>query len=118
MARVPHIVRKHKKSKIMGKPAVITQQDIAAMQVDIRLELIRSLIPLGLAHVAAELEQEVASLAGVRHSRKADQDAPRRHGTMTRQASDTLPKKEASSSNPSLFLISFCWTVMANPFQF
>ena len=38
MARVPHIVRKRKKSKIMGKPAVITQKAIAAMQVDIRLD--------------------------------------------------------------------------------
>jgi hypothetical protein len=81
MARLPHIVRKRKKSKIMGKPNAISHQDIAAMQVDARLELIRALIPIGLAHVAAELEQEVVSLAGVLHSRKTGADIPRRHGT-------------------------------------
>jgi len=81
MARLPHIVRERKKSKIMGKPATISRQDIAAMQVDARLDLIRALIPIGLAYVAAELEQEIVSLAGDRHSRKADQGTPRRHGT-------------------------------------
>ena len=53
MARLPHIVRRRKKSKIMGKPDTISHRDIAAMQVDARLELIRALIPIGLAHVAA-----------------------------------------------------------------
>ena len=53
MARLPHIVRKRKKSKIMGKPDVISRQDIAAMQVDARLDLIRALIPIGLSYVAA-----------------------------------------------------------------
>jgi transposase-like protein len=81
MARLPHIVRERKKSKIMGKPATISRQDIAAMRVDARLDLIRALIPLGVAYVAAELEQEIVSLAGDRHSRKADQGTPRRHGT-------------------------------------
>ena len=46
MARLPHIVRKRKKYKIMGKPDVISHQDIAAMQVDARLDLIRALIPV------------------------------------------------------------------------
>jgi len=94
MARLPHIVRKRKKSKIMGKPDVINQQDIAAMQVDARLDLIRALIPIGLAHVAAELEQEVVSLAGDLHSRKAGDDAPRRHGTnpgSVKLAGQTIP---------------------------
>jgi transposase-like protein len=81
MARLPHIARKRKKSKIMGKPDTISHQDIAAMQVAVRLDVIRALIPLGLAQIAAELDQEVVNLAGCRHSRKADQGAPRRHGT-------------------------------------
>ena len=94
MARVPHIVRKRKKSKIMGSPETISRQDIAAMRVDARLDLIRALIPIGLAHVAAELEQEVVNLAGVRNSRKADQDAPRRHGSnpgSVKLAGQTIP---------------------------
>ena len=81
MASLPHVVSKRKKSKIMGKPTSISHRDIAAMQVDARLDLIRALIPIGLAYVAAELEQEIVSLAGSRHSRKAGQDAPSRHGT-------------------------------------
>jgi len=39
----------------MGKPDTISRQDIAAMQVDARLDLIRALIPIGLSYVAAEL---------------------------------------------------------------
>jgi len=94
MARLPHIVRKRKKSKVMGKPEVISQQEIAAMQVDVRLDLIRALIPIGLSHVAAELDQEVVSLAGALHSRKAGEDAPRRHGTnpgSVKLAGQTIP---------------------------
>ncbi len=94
MPRLPHIVRKRKKSKIMGKPNAISHQDIATMQVDARLDLIRALIPIGLAHVAAELEQEVVSLAGALHSRKADADVPRRHGSnpgSVKLAGQTIP---------------------------
>ena len=46
MARVPHLDRKRKKFKIMGQPNVISQQGVAAMRVDGRLELIRTLVPL------------------------------------------------------------------------
>lgn len=94
MARVPHIVRKRKKSKVMGNPEVISRQDIEAMQVDARLELIRSLIPLGLSHVMEELDREVVSLAGVRYRRKTGEDIPRRHGTnpgSVKLAGQTLP---------------------------
>ena len=94
MARVPHIVRKRKKSRIIGKANVINHQDIAAMQVDTRLDLIRALIPIGLSYVAAELEQEIVNLAGVRHSRKADGNTPRRHGTnpgSVKLAGQTIP---------------------------
>lgn len=94
MARVPHIAHKRKKSKIIGKPNVINHQDIAAMQVDTRLDLIRALIPIGLSYVAAELEQEVVNLAGVRNSRKANLDTPRRHGTnpgSVKLAGQTIP---------------------------
>ncbi len=56
MAILPHIVRKRKKSKIMGK--------------------------------------DIAGLAGVRHSRKAGWDVPRRHGTnpgSVKLAGPTIP---------------------------
>ncbi len=63
MARLPHIVRKRKKSKIMGNPDTVSHQDIAG-------------------------------LAGVRHSRKAGRDVPRRHGTnpgSVKLAGPTIP---------------------------
>lgn len=81
MARVPHIVRERKKSKVLGEVEVFDLKDLPALELDSRLELIRALIPLGLAHVMEELDREVVSLAGPRHSRKADRDTPRRHGT-------------------------------------
>lgn len=81
MARVPHIVRKRKKSKIMGSPDVIGRQDIEAMQVDARIDLIRALLPLGLSFVMEELDREVVSLAGMKNSHKAGEGVPRRHGS-------------------------------------
>ena len=94
MARVPHIVRKRKKSKVMGNPNVISRLDIDDLQVEARLELIRALIPIGLAHVLDELDREVVSLAGPRFSRKADEETPNRHGTnpgSVKLAGQTIP---------------------------
>ncbi len=48
---------------------------------DARLDLIRALIPLGLSFVMEELDREVVSLAGTKHSRKAGEGVPRRHGS-------------------------------------
>jgi putative transposase len=80
MPRVPQIVRQRKKSKTLGQPKVITREAYEALELDARLELIRALIPIGLAYVQEELEREVAALAGVRYQRKQDDDC-RRHGT-------------------------------------
>ena len=94
MARVPHIVRKRKKSKILGQVDVINLKDLPALELDARLELIRALIPVGLAHVMEELDREVVSLAGPRYSRKADGDMARRHGTnpgSVKLAGQTIP---------------------------
>jgi putative transposase len=49
--------------------------------VDTRVELIRELIPLGLAEVARMLDEEVLQLAGPRHQRKGLDGAPYRHGS-------------------------------------
>lgn len=81
MARVPHIVRKRKKSKILGEPEVISREAYEALEMDSRLELIRALIPIGLAHVQEELEREVISLAGPRYSRKSGEEPLHWHGT-------------------------------------
>ena len=51
------------------------------MELDTRLELIRSLIPIGLIAVYEELDQEIEELAGRRYSRKPDEGSGHRHGT-------------------------------------
>ena len=56
MARVPHIVGKRKKSKTLGEPEVISREAYGSLEMDSRLELIRALIPIGLAYVQEELE--------------------------------------------------------------
>ncbi len=55
---MPHIVRKRKKSKIMGTPDIISRQDIEAMQVNARLDLVRSLIHLGLTRKRGEFPKD------------------------------------------------------------
>ena len=65
MPRMPHLARqgkKSKKSKTLGEPDVVNREDYEAMELDSRLELIRSLIPLGWMAVCEELEREVVSL--------------------------------------------------------
>jgi transposase-like protein len=46
-------------------------ETISEMEIDAKVELIQSLIPLGLMHVEEELKREVERLAGPRHSRGA-----------------------------------------------
>ncbi len=46
-----------------------------------KVECIRALIPLGLLHVHALLEEEVCTLAGARYARKVSSLPGRRHGS-------------------------------------
>ena len=48
---------------------------------DVKIEMIRSLIPLGLMHVHELLDDEVKELAGERYARKDELERGRRHGT-------------------------------------
>ena len=45
------------------------------------MELIRSLVPLGLMHVEEMLDDEVTALAGARYARKDASIGGRRHGS-------------------------------------
>ncbi len=51
---------------------------------DMRMELIQALIPLGLEAVAEELQNEVTRLTGDRYTRKEHQNPNRRWGQSTR----------------------------------
>lgn len=81
MGRVPQLVARGKKDRRLGEPGGVGWQQIEALEVDARIELIRELIPLGLAEVGRMLEEEVERLAGVRHERKGGDGAPYRHGS-------------------------------------
>ena len=48
----------------MGAVDVIDRAEYAALEVDAKVELIRSLVPLGLMHIEELLDDEVTALAG------------------------------------------------------
>jgi transposase-like protein len=64
----------------MGEVEQVEREAYEELEVDAKVELIRSLVPLGLMHVSEMLEDEVTALAGERYARKSG-DEVRRHGT-------------------------------------
>ena len=56
-------------------------EDYAELELDPKVELIRSLVPLGLMHVEELLDEEVTALAGERYARKDAATGGRRHGS-------------------------------------
>lgn len=81
MRRVPQLVERGKKDRRLGEPSGVNWEEIEKLNEDARIELIRELIPLGLAEVARVLDEEVERLAGPRHRRKGEEGAPYRHGS-------------------------------------
>jgi transposase-like protein len=67
--------------KKKGKLQIVTQQEMAGMEVDARVEMIRTLIPLGMMKVSEMLEEEVCRLAGERYSRAQERKIIVRHGS-------------------------------------
>ena len=66
MSSVLRPVRKRKKVRTLGPVDIIRREDYADLEVDAKVELIRSLVPLGLMHVEEVLDEEVTALAGGR----------------------------------------------------
>ena len=81
MSSVLRPVRKRKKGRTLGPVAIIRREDYAELAVDAKVELIRSLVPLGLMHVEELLDAEVTALAGTRYARKDASVGGRRHGS-------------------------------------
>lgn len=73
--------KKGKKNRVKGEVEQLTKGEYEALELDSRVELIRSLIPLGLMAVAEELQREVAALAGPRYARKDDGNGASRYGS-------------------------------------
>ena len=70
MSSVLRPVRKRKKSRMLGPVDVMRREDYGDLELDAKVELIRSLVPLGLMHVEEMLDDEVTALAGDRYARK------------------------------------------------
>ena len=81
MSSVLRPVRKRKKSRTLGPVDVIRREDYGELELDAKVELIRSLVPLGLMHVEEMLDDEVTALAGDRYARKDASIGGRRHGS-------------------------------------
>ena len=85
----------------MGGVDVISREEYAELEVDAKVELIRSLVPLGLMHIEELLDEEVTALAGERYARKAPSvggcpyQEPHPHGSGSRsrglEAGDPCP---------------------------
>jgi transposase-like protein len=73
--------RRKRKSRRLKRVEVVEREDYEAMDLESRVELILTLIPLGLMHVSDVLEDEVKSLAGERYARKTGGEPGRRYGT-------------------------------------
>ena len=86
MGRMPRLVERGKKERRLGEPREVSWEEIEVLELDPRVELIRQLIPLGLAEVGRMLEEEVEQLAGQRHARKTEDDRHYRHGHNPRPA--------------------------------
>ena len=81
MSSVLRPVRKRKKVRTLDPVDIIRREDYADLEVDAKVELIRSLVPLGLMHVEEVLDEEVTALAGERYARKDASMGGRRHGS-------------------------------------
>ena len=61
MSKCPTIGRKRKKGHTLGAVDVIDREEYAELEVDAKVELIRSLVPLGLMHIEELLDEEVTA---------------------------------------------------------
>jgi hypothetical protein len=66
MGSVVRRMRRRKRS--LGEVRVLRRDEYQGLELDAKVELIRSLIPLGLMHVQMLLDEEVVALAGPRHA--------------------------------------------------
>ena len=81
MRSVLRSVQARKRKKCFGEVEIIGREAYAELELDSKVELIRSLIPLGLMHVQELLNQELGALAGARYARKDEEQRGRRHGS-------------------------------------
>ena len=81
LRKVLRSVRKRKKGRTLGSVDIIDREEYAELEIDAKVELIRSLVPLGLMHIEELLDEKVTALAGERYARKDLSVGGRRHGS-------------------------------------
>jgi putative transposase len=79
MGSVQRNRQRRKKSRVMGRVAVLTRREFDSLDIDSRAELIRQMVPLALMAAVEEMEREVDEIAGPRYGRKGE-DAVYRNG--------------------------------------
>lgn len=80
MSSVLRSIGKRKKSRVLGRVQVVRRDEYEAMDLDTKVEMIRTLVPLGLMHVHELLDREVTALAGARYAHR-DGSSGVRHGS-------------------------------------
>jgi len=75
------VVRPRRKGKVLSRSERLSREEFESMELDGRVEAIRSLVGIGLMQVRDELDREVVALAGERYARKDSSVAYRRHGS-------------------------------------
>ena len=73
--------KKRKKVRRLGEVEIVRREEYAELELDAKVEMIRSLVPLGLMHIHELLDDEVKALAGERYARKDELERGRRHGS-------------------------------------
>lgn len=81
MGSVLRSVRARKRKKCFGEVEIIGREQYAELELDAKVELIRSFSALGLMHVQDLLTEELEALAGARYARKDEEQRGRRHGS-------------------------------------
>ena len=64
MSSVLRGVGRSKKKRRLGKVQMMSREDYAEGKLDTKVEMIRSLVPLGLMHVQELLDEEVRGIGG------------------------------------------------------
>ena len=79
--RVSKLKGKRKKEKVLGTVKVMSREEYEGQEMDVRIEVIQALIPLGLLHVEEVLKSEVKALAGKRYQRGTERKKHVRYGS-------------------------------------
>jgi putative transposase len=70
-----------KRKKVLKQTTVVGRAGYEGLDLDAKVELVRSLVPLGLLYIEELLDAEVRALAGERYRRKDEGMSGRRHGS-------------------------------------